>query len=71
MDANKHMKTHKHEESLNVFSFFLELQGGSEEIPKQILHHDAQTEGEEHGKTSSAFFCLDSVCEGSHMAKLD
>lgn len=38
-----------------MFFFSLELQGGSEEIPKQILHHDAQAEGEERRKTGCAF----------------
>lgn len=45
-----------YKESLNVFSLSLELQRGFEEIPEQILHHDAQTEGEELG----ALFLLDS-----------
>lgn len=46
----KQAHTNTYKESLNVFSLFLELQRGFEEIPEQILHHDAQTEGEEGGK---------------------
>lgn len=44
---------------LNVFSLSVEFQGGFEEIPEQILHHDAQTEGEGFGKRGSPFL-LDS-----------
>lgn len=38
---------------LNVFSLSVEFQGGFEEIPEQILHHDAQTEGEGFGERGS------------------
>lgn len=53
---NKRAQSHTCKESLNVFFFSLELQGSSEEIPKQILHHDAQAEGKEHKKTSCSFY---------------
>lgn len=65
MDANRHMRWYKQEESLNVFSFSAELQGGSEEIPEQVFHHDAQTEGEEARKALSCL-CLVTVKLGAN-----
>lgn len=50
----------------NVSFLSLELQGGSEEIPKQILHYNAKTKGEK--KERFLFLCLivALLCEVSH-----
>lgn len=53
---------------LNVFSLSVEFQGGFEEIPEQILHHDAQTKGEGFGKRGSpSLLDSGSICWTSEM----
>lgn len=64
-NVNKHAqinpKTNKQKtvlKSLNLFHLSLEFQRGFEEISEQILHYDAQTEGEDK---SGSPFLLDSL----------
>lgn len=52
--VNRNMKA---SECIFLKIYILELQRGSEEIPKQIVHHDTQTEGKKHRK-GGGFMCL-------------
>lgn len=57
---NKGTKMQIKSRDMNL-SLFLEFQGGFEEIPEQILHHNSQREGEDFEKMgyhSTAWFLI-------------